>query len=476
MIRRGVAAASAISAAAFAAPERASAHGLVGRQDLPIPTWLFTWGATGVLVVSFVALAAAWPVPKLQRPHGRPLPARVEALASSRVVEVVCGVIGILLFAFTIYAGLAGAQSVAANWTPTFVYVGFWLGLVPLSLLFGDIFRAFNPWLAIGRTVGWIVARVSRSVPEPLTYPQRLGYWPAAAGLLAFGWLEVISAGGDDPSTIAVAALVYSSFTFVGMSLYGVDAWSQRGEAFGVYFGLFARMSVIGRCDGRLALRAPLSGLTGWEPRDGGVALLAVMIGVVSFDGLSGGRPYNDSITDVIDGLRDIGLGPSLALETAYAVSMLLVIGLSAGLFLFGMRGAHSIDRRFSTRLLASKFAHTLVPIALAYVLAHYVSLLLLQGQALWFLASDPLGRGDNLFGTADRSIDYTFIGAETFWYLQVGFVVAGHVAGLVLSHDRALALYEDAKSAVRSQYWLLGVMVGFTTLALWLLAQAREG
>lgn len=475
-MHRGLAAAGAVAGASLLVPAPALAHGLVGRSDLPIPTWLFTWGATGVLVVSFVALAVAWPKPKLQRPMGRAFPSSVDAALSSRATEIVCGTIGVLLFALTIYAGLAGAQSVAANWTPTFVYVGFWLGLVPVSLLFGDVFRAFNPWRAIGRTIGWLVSRVSRAVPEPLAYPERLGYWPAAAGLLAFGWLELVSASGDDPSTIAVAALVYSGFTFVGMSLYGVAAWSERGEAFGVYFGLFARMSPLGRVDGRLVLRPPLAGLTSWRPGRGGVALLAVMIGVVSFDGLSGGAPYNDMITGVVDGLRDVGLGPSLALEVAYAVSMLVVIGLSACLFLLGMNGAHGVDRSFSTRRLASSFAHTLVPIALAYVVAHYVSLLLLQGQALWFLASDPLGRGDDLFGTADRSIDYTFIGAEAFWYIQVGFVVAGHVAGLILSHDRALALYSDAKSAVRSQYWLLGVMVGFTTLALRLLAQAREG
>jgi hypothetical protein len=140
------------------------------------------------------------------------------------------------------------------------------------------------------------------------------------------------------------------------------------------------------------------------------------------------------------------------------------------------MQGAHSVDRRLSTGKLARDFAHTLVLIAFAYVAAHYVSLLLLQGQSLAFLASDPLGRGSDLFGTADSTIDYAFIGAEAFWYMQVGFVVLGHVAALVLAHDRALALYDNARSAVRSQYWLLGVMVGFTTLALWLLAQAREG
>ena len=477
MRRAVLTAAGVVLAAALLAPAPVYAHGLVGRTDLPVPDWLFTWGAVAVLVVSFVALAAAWPAPKLQEPRERALPTGLSRVLLSRPAEIICGVVGIALFALLMYSGFAGEQNVAVNWAPTFVYVAFWLGLVPLSILFGDVFRAFNPWRAVGRAVGWVVARISSETPEPLAYPRRLGYWPAAAGLLAFGWLEFVSATGDDPSNIAVASLVYAAFMFIGMALFGVEQWSERGDGFGVYFNLFARMSPLGRRDGRLFLRPPLGGLPRWEAGPGSVALLAVMIGVVSFDGLSGGKPFNDLIGDVIPWLRDdVGLGPPQALEVTYAGGMLLAVALCAGFYLLGMKGAQGVDRRIGTRELSHSFVHTLVPIALAYVAAHYISLLLLQGQALAFLASDPLGRGDDLFGTADSTIDYGFIGAETFWYLQVGFVILGHVGALVLAHDRALAVYRDARTAVRSQYWLLAVMVGFTTLALWLLAQAREG
>jgi len=115
----------------------------------------------------------------------------------------------------------------------------------------------------------------------------------------------------------------------------------------------------------------------------------------------------------------------------------------------------------------------SLVPIALAYVGAHYVSFLVFQGQALVSLASDPLGRGDDLFGTAGRPVDYTVLGATTTWYLQVGLVLAGHVAALALAHDRALVVYGPGRRAVRSQVPMLVVMVVFTCLALWLLTQA---
>ncbi|MDX6375705.1 MAG: hypothetical protein QOE98_8, partial [Gaiellaceae bacterium] len=122
----------------------------------------------------------------------------------------------------------------------------------------------------------------------------------------------------------------------------------------------------------------------------------------------------------------------------------------------------------------ANVFAHSLVPIAFAYVSAHYFTLLLFQGQTIVPLASDPLGHGSDLFGTADRRIDYGLIGAESVWYIQVILVVVGHALALALAHDRALVLYRLQRDAVRSQFWMLGVMVVFTSLALFLLSQAN--
>jgi hypothetical protein len=153
---------------------------------------------------------------------------------------------------------------------------------------------------------------------------------------------------------------------------------------------------------------------------------------------------------------------------------MLGCVAAIAAVFLLGILGARTAGGGFSELTLARAFVHSLVPIALVYVGAHYLTFLLFQGQALWPLASDPLGRGWDLFGTAGAAIDYTLIGATVTWYLQVAFVVAGHAAGLTLAHDRALTLYAKPEDAVRSQYWMLAVMIGFTSLALWLLSQAN--
>ena len=277
------------------------------------------------------------------------------------------------------------------------------------------------------------------------------------------------------PRNIAIAALVYSALTWVAMALYGIDRWIERGEAFSVYFNLFSRISVWERRGRDVGVRRPLSGLAALEPMPGTVALLAVMIGSVTFDGAAEGKPWTDIAPDMAEFFGDLGLSPENSLMVTYGIGLIAAIGLVYGFYRLGIAGARSVGGGFTSRRLADAFVHSLVPIAFVYAAAHYMTLLLFQGQAIWFLASDPLGEGDDYFGTADRAIDYTIIGANATWYWQVGFVILGHVAALMLAHDRALALYKEAKEAVRSQYWMLGIMVGFTTLALWLLSQANQ-
>jgi hypothetical protein len=451
----------------------AHAGGLIGRSDLPIPEWLFGWAAAMVLVISFVALAILWPEPKLEGDRWRPLPGG--RVLGSRVVEIVCGAIGIGLLGVVVYTGLQGTQSPAANFAPTFVFVIFWIGLVPASVLFGDIFRAFNPWRALGRAVGWAAGRVVRSgLPAPLAYPERLGHWPAAAGVFAFAVLELVRSGGDQPDTVAIATLVYSAITFIAMALYGVEAWSARGEAFSVYFNLFSRIGVFETRDRVLGVRPPLAGLAHLKAGAGTAALLAVMIGTVTFDGAGEAPIWTGLSPDMTRFFGDLGLSPQPAFELTFLIGLTVAILLVAGLYRLGVLGARSVGGGFSAERLSRAFVHSLVPIALAYVMAHYLTYLLFRGQAIVFLASDPLGDGSDLFGTASTQIDYGVIGSTATWYWQVAFVVAGHAAGLTLAHDRALALYDDAKLAVRSQYWMLAVMVGFTSLALWLLSQAN--
>jgi hypothetical protein len=448
------------------------AHGLVGKQDLPIPEWLFGWAAAVVLIVSFLALAVLWPEPRLERSGFRPLPRRLNALLTSGPLELAAGAAGIFLLGLVVYSGFAGVQSATTNFAPTFVYVIFWLGLVPASVLLGDVFRAVNPWRAAGRAAGFAFGRLAGGgAPAPLPYPERLGRWPAVAGLLGFAWLELVSSSGDSPETIAIATVAYSALTFIGMALYGVETWSSRAEAFSVYFNLFSRLSAFERREGKIGLRRPLSGLAALDPLPGTVALLAVMIGSVTFDGAAEGALWSDLAPDLTDFFRSLGLSPERGIEASFTVGLVAAVLVVLAFYRLGIAGARTVGGDLDGGALARRFIHTLVPIALAYVAAHYLTLLLYQGQALSYLAVDPLGRDEDL----TRTVDYGVIGATAAWYWQVGLVVLGHCTALTAAHDRALALYRDARAAVRSQYWMLAVMLGFTSLALWLLSQANR-
>ena len=329
-------------------------------------------------------------------------------LSIPRVVEVVCGALGVAAFVLVVYAGLEGTQSVPANLAPTAVHVVFWVGIPVISLLFGDVFRAFNPWRAVGRGVGWLAGRVAAGrLPEALPYPERLGWWPAVGALAAFGWLENVSTSRDDPSTLALLALAYAALQLVGMSLYGVEAWSRRGDGFGVYFRLFGSLGAVGWHDRALWVRRPLTAMTRLAPEPGIVGLVIVAIGVTSFDGFKEGPIWRDVGRDLQELFADIGLSPANAAQAAYTVGLVVMLLLVFLLYRLGVAGMRSVDRDRSPTELSRAFAHTLVPIALAYVVAHYFSLLAYQGQALGYLLSDPLGRGSDVLGTADWTIDY---------------------------------------------------------------------
>ena len=458
------------------------AHGLlIGRQDLPIPAWLFAWGASLVLIVSFVALSVAWRDSKFSSDGWRPVSQRLSRLITGRGVEIVTGAIGVFLLGAVVYAGLEGTDEPSLNFAVTFVFVTFWLGMVILSILLGDVFRAFNPWRAIARTVG-AVFRLIAGQPHspPLRYPERLGRWPAVAGIVAFVWIELVyatsglGAVGLQPATVAAAALAYTAYTLIAMTLFGVETWLQRGEAFSVYYGMFSQLAPLEARDGRLGVRRPLAAATHWARVPGSIALVVATIGSTTFDGAQEGL-WQEPIGDLFDRLTDLGLGPTAAFRTSESVFFALTLAGVTGIYWAGVRGMRTLRGSPALRSLGRSFAHTLIPIGVAYLAAHYFSLFVFAEQAQFtYLLSDPLGDGSDLFGTASSGIDYGLLSANTIWYVQVAALVTGHVTGLLLAHDRAITVYGDPGRASRSQRWILLVMVAFTCLGLFLLSQSN--
>jgi hypothetical protein len=466
--RRGAflagAATALLSAALF--PAAAAAHGLVGRTDLPVPSWLFGWAAAIVLIASFAALATLWPRPRLQKVNERRL------FRMPAIVGVACGAIGVGLFGAVVYSGLAGTKVATANLAPNFIYVDFWVGLVVLSVLFGDVFRAFNPWRAFARAIGWAWGLVSSNrLFERRPYPSWLGRWPAALGIAGFAWLELAYIKKDDPAILAWLCIGYAAVQLAGIAAFGIETWTERGDAFSVYYNLFSRLSIFDNRDGTVYLRPPLSGAPSWPLVAGSVPLLCVAIGSTTFDGFSNGPVWASLSPHIQDFFSHLGAGEQTQVQWASTVGLAGCIAAVALFFRLGVRGMQTVGEGHTASELAGRFVHTLIPIAFAYALAHYFSLLVYQGQSAGYLISDPLGDGSDIFGTASATINYNVISSSGIWYVQVGALICGHVAGLILAHDRAVAMYRKVEDAARSQYWMLVVMVGFTSLGLWLLS-----
>jgi hypothetical protein len=448
------------------------AHGIGGVRDLPVPESFFFSAAAIVLVVSFVALGALWRRPQLERrAGGRPLPRGLERVLRSSALRIVLGGASAVLLLLTLWSAFSGTVIPIENFAPTFIYVIFWLGAPLLSVLFGNVWRVLSPWRAIADFVVWALERGGREARPLLDYPERLGRYPAAVALLAFVALELAHPRPSDPRVLGVAVALYTYWALAGMAVYGRESWTGGGEGFAVAFGLLARGAAFAERGGRLVVRWPLTGLGGADRIAGTLAVVAVLLGSTSFDGFSRTTTWQDVVQEARERLVDASsLRVDVTLTLVNLAGLLVFCAAVALAYLAAVGAARRLVR--APRSLASEFVLSLVPIAFAYTVAHYFSLFVIYSQYMVPLLSDPLGRGWNLLGTADFTPNVAVVSPETVWYVQVGALVVGHVAGLAIAHDRAVALFPRREDALRSQYPMLALMVLFTVGGLWLLSR----
>jgi hypothetical protein len=436
---------------------RILAHGLGGRSDLPVPLWLAQYGAAAALLVSFTVLGVFWRTPRLEGAaahDGRPLPDGLQRFADARATRVGLRVLGLLMAVVTVVVAALGPNNSGANPAPTWLYVWFWVGLVPASLLLGPVWRLLNPLRTISAGLARLAGDPDQRHARPL--PPRLGYWPAVVGLAVFAWLELVYPYRDQPYTLLVFFVAYAWGQLAGAFRYG-QAWYARGDAFEVYSSLVAHLCPYGRrSDGRLGLRNPLAGLAGLRPEPGLVAVVCTLLGSTAFDGLSRTRWWTDLTLD---------LDPTASTLVGTA-GLLAAIGIVAVTYTAATRAASQYRRARPGDgpgdRLEQQFVHSLVPILIGYTVAHYFSLLLFQGQIGYILASDPFDQGWDLFGTADWKMNLVFVSTSAIALTQVGAIVCGHVLGVVAAHDRAVALFRG-RDTLRAQYLLLTTMVFYT-------------
>ena len=449
------------------------AHGIGVVRDLPIPAVDFFVGAVVVLVASFVLLFFLWRRPLLEEhAGGRRLPDTVSAIVLSRALRIVLGAFSVFLLGLTLATALFGTTVELLNFAPTFVYVIFWLGIPLLSILFGNVWSVLSPWRAIADAAVWFLEAGGKEARPVLEWTGRMGRYPAAVALFAFVALELAHPRPAYPRTLGIAVALYTYWALAGMAVYGRDPWTRFGEGFAVAFSLLARIAPFAVRDGVVVVRWPFTGLAGAERVTGSLFFVAVLLGSTSFDGFSRTSTWQDLLAD----LR-VELAGSSQRTVDIATTFLNVGGVALfvaailATYLAAVAAAERLGK--VDRSLVPDFVLPLVPIAAAYLIAHYFTYFLIQGQFIITLISDPFGRGWDVFGTADFAPNLAVVTPETTWYVQVAALVIGHVAGLAIAHDRAVAIFQIRRNALEAQLPMLALMVLYTLGGMWLLTRA---
>lgn len=498
-VRRGL----VVLGAVLMAAEPAWPHGFGDRYDLPVPLSLWVGGAATAVVLSFVAIGLF----VRTSPVGRSYP-RLDLLRwpVARVLvhpwlwtaaRVVSGV----LLALIVAAGVIGNQNPTRNLAPTAVWVLWWVGVAYLSALVGNVWMIVNPWSALFAVVDRFV---EGGIERRLPYPRALGMWPAVLLFGAFAWTELVFTGRAVPAQLTLLILAYSLITWAGMAVFGRAVWLAHGDPFTTAFGLLARFAPLelrvrsarwcrdcaAGCetgnDGcvncvecfrraptaeqEMNLRPPAAGLLQAEAVSPSMAaFVLLLLASVTFDGFMATPPW----AAIESTLYAVAPGdPDLKLTLTATAGLVGFAVLFVGAYRVFARGMAVAGGHRSPARVAGVFVLSLVPIALAYHLAHYFTYLLIQGQLAIPLASDPFGFGWNLLGTVDVRPDVGIVDARVAWYTAVVAIVAGHIVAVYVAHVAALREFPDQRAVIRSQLVMLALMVGYTTASLWIIAQ----
>lgn len=431
-------------------------HGLGGARDLPVPAPVAIIAGGVALLASFVVLVLAWRRPRYDgRPRDHALPRAWAALLDSPASHAFWRVVGLAFFGFSGWALFLGPDN---NNNPVLgvFYVLVWVGLVPASLLFGRVARALSPV----RTLDLLIGRLLRGDARKglFAYPERWGCWPAAIGLFWFVWQELVDPDQVALSTIQIWVGAYIAAMLVGSAIFG-NTWLEHADPFEVYSDLVAKLSVWGRDDdGRLVVRTPLANLATVRPRPGLVAVVAVLFGSTAFDS------YKDSLSWVR--FVDAHTTHVTLFNTGALVVFCLVVGVSFTLAARATRAGPEIARGS----LPALYAHSVIPIVVGYMVAHYLSYFVEQGQETFIQLSDPMVTGANYFGTAGLTPNLWLSAHPGFLAdTKVVAVVAGHIVGIIAAHDRALRLL-PARHRISGQLAMVVLMACYTVAGLSLL------
>jgi hypothetical protein len=467
-----------------ACPRVAAAHVGGGAFILLLPTHLYVAGGAIVVAASFV-LVALVPARFFSRLDTLSLRWSVPAFRWRGAISNAASVLSLATVLLLVAAGILGSRDPLANPLPLFVWAVWWIGFTYLHAVFGNLWAHLNPWIGLYRLLTAAGRLRRRRERPPLEYPPWAGHWPAVAGFLAFAWFELVYPAPADPAVLASVVLSYLLAHFAGLLAFG-ERWLQQAEPFTVFFRIVSRLAPLGARDpsggpgpgARLdvVVTLPALRLLGTETRSASLAAFVLLVlSSVSFDGLSrtfawlgwlGANPLDYPGRTALMVPNTLGF---LALFVGLVLAYVAAVGLLA--LLSGIR--------LPPARLVAQFALPLVPIACGYHFAHYLPVFLVDVQYALRAASDPFARGWNLVGTRDLSPVTSFFSdparVYAIWHGQVALIVGAHVAGVVIAHALTLRLVGPAPATV-SQLPMLLLMLGYTTLGLWLLSTPAVG
>ena len=457
----------------------ALAHAFGSRYDLPLPLNLYLIGAGAAVALSFVIMARflkhRGAAEEAMRFNLLSLPGMGWLGASVTLNAVRC--FSVAVFLLLLAAGFFGSLDSLKNIAPTFVWVVWWVGMAFVSALFGDLWALVNPWKIL---FTWF-ERATGGFGPFFTYPALLSRWPVVVLFLVFAWMELISGQSEHPRNLAMLIVAYSAITWTGMALFGREVWLKNGEIFTAVYGLLARLAPTLGEAGRWQARWPAVGLLSNRPAHiSTVCFVLILLSTVAFDGIIE-TPLWTAILEWIAESRTLR-APLIALQGAgfdlitliKTVSLAVLPGIFVGIYVTFCRAIAMFGGggRVPARDVVGYFVLSLVPIAIAYHLSHYLSYLLIAGQYIIPQVSDPFGFGWDLFGTAAYRIDIGIVNAKLIWYVAVISIVTGHVLAVYIAHVMALRVFPDRHAANRSQYPMLVLMIAYTMISLSILSQ----
>lgn len=462
-------------------PAAVQAHTFGRLYTLPVPFWLYAWGAGSALIVSFLAagyfMAAPAPAPAV-RVERRSLEGAswLAALRRWRLPQLLRAA-SVAMLLLTIATGLFGNQDPLHNISMTAFWVVFLLGGTYATVVFGNVYAWLNPW----QTLTAALARVAPAFDRArLPWPERLDAWPALALYLALIWIELSLRG--TPFTLGAMLAGYTVLNVAAVWAFGSTAWFRHGEVFSVFFRIVGTLAPVDYERG-VALRAPGAGALDARPaRLATVVFLLAMLASTAYDGLRETQSWSllfwhDPLGVFSPLFGDVPIREYIearpwhrAWDSAWMFVAPFVYFAVYALTVWLSRVVAGSDR--PVRELLLDFAYTLVPIVVAYHAAHYATLLLDQGPKILSYASDPFGRGWNLFGTTNKFRAAYLPELDRVWHAQVLLILAGHVASVVLAHHVALRVFPTRLRALASQVPMLLLMLAFTISGLWIMCQ----